>query len=100
MQRVLLDLNNPVFQEKWFALEYEDQMGVLVSLGKIRNMDWPQLYQDRGLRWEAIKSRSGDSGPRVYSFRITPRARALAYREGNALCLLSLHPDHDSAYKK
>lgn len=100
MQRILLDLNNPVFQERWFRLEREDALGVYSSLGKIRQMEWNQLSQDRGFRWEAVKSRSSDPGPRVYSFRITRSVRALAYREGDLLRLLSVHPDHDSAYMK
>jgi hypothetical protein len=51
MARVLLDLNNPVFQ----------------------------------------------SNQRIYSLRITQRVRAVTYRDGHFLRLLSLHSDHDSA---
>ncbi len=96
---ILLDLNNPVFQEAWLKLDREEALAVLASLRKIHQMDWPQLYQDRGLRWEAILSRPGPGGRRVYSLRVTRRVRAVAFREGDFLRLLSLHPDHDSAYR-
>ncbi|MBZ5591593.1 MAG: hypothetical protein LAP39_05115 [Acidobacteriia bacterium] len=78
MARVLLDLNNPVFQEGWFALEREDALAVLSASRKLRPLDWDQLYRDSGLRWEAILSRSGPAGH-----------RALAYREGDFLRFLT-----------
>lgn len=99
MARVLVDLNNPVFQQEWFALEREEAMSLLATLRKIRLLDWEQVYRDKGLRWEAINSRSGPAGKRLYSLRITRSMRALAYREGDFLRFLSLHPDHDSAYE-
>jgi hypothetical protein len=97
--RVLLDLNNPVFQQEWLALEREEAISVLATLRKIRLLDWEQLYRDKGLHWEAISSRSGPAGKRIYSLRITRSMRAVAYREGDFLRLLSLHADHDSAYR-
>ncbi|MGC9969837.1 MAG: hypothetical protein ABSE56_04535 [Bryobacteraceae bacterium] len=98
MDRILLDLNNPVFQETWFALQRAEALSVLATLRKVRQMDWNQLYRDRGLRWEAILSRTGPAGQRLYSLRVTRRVRAIGYRDGDFLRLLSLHPDHDSAY--
>lgn len=98
MDRILLDLNNPVFQETWFALERAEALAVLATLGRIRQMDWNQLYRDRGLRWEAILSRTGPAGHRLYSLRVTRRVRAVGYRDGDFLRLLSIHPGHDSAY--
>lgn len=98
MGRVRLDLNNGGFQEQWFALARENAMAVFKALQKISNLDWEQLYQDRGLRWEAIHSRTGPHKQRLYSFRVTQRVRAVAYRDDDVLRLLSLHADHDSAY--
>jgi hypothetical protein len=95
---VLLDLNNPAFQESWFALEREEALAVLATLRRIQKMEWQQLYRDRGLRWEAILSRPGPGGARIYSLRVTRKVRAVAYREGDFLRLLSIHADHDSAY--
>jgi len=62
-------------------------------------MSWEQVYQDSGLNWELIDSRVGPSGQRLYSFRVGKGFRVVALRDGNQLKILSLHPDHDSAYK-
>src|SRR5437879_3677453 len=99
MAGILLDLNNPQFLEMWFALERDESLAVLATLKRIHQMDWAQLYQDRGLRWEAILSRRGPANQRIYSVRITRRVRAVAFRDGDFLRFLSLHPDHDSAYE-
>ncbi len=39
------------------------------------------------------------NGKPAHSFRLSQKYRALAYREGDYLRVLSLHLDHDSAYK-
>jgi hypothetical protein len=100
MARIRLDLNSPAFQDGWLTLEREEALAVLATLRKIRQLDWDQLYRDRGLRWEAILSQPGPTGKRMYSLRITRRVRAVAYREGDFLRFVSLHPDHDSAYER
>lgn len=96
---VLLDLNNTEFQQKLFTLTKEQQRSVLVTLKKISEMTWDQVYRDVGMNWEAIYSRRGPEGQRLYSLRIGKGFRAVGYREGDWLRLASLHPDHDSAYK-
>lgn len=95
---IRLDLNNQVFQSQWFKLEKEDRNAVLQSCIKLAALDWDALYRDRGLRWELIHSRSAPDGSKLYSLRITKRMRAVARRSGEFLELLTLHPDHDSAY--
>lgn len=97
--RVRLDLNNPQFQERLFSLEKDEQLRVLSTLRKISQMSWNQVYRDKGLRWEAILSRTGPDSSRLYSLRISQGHRAVGYRQGEFLKLLSLHPDHDSAYR-
>lgn len=97
-QAVQLDLNNPIFQKQLFDLPKEEQLNVLRTLRKLSGMTWPQVYQDSGLKWELIHSRQGPRGERLYSFRLGKGFRGLAYREGTWIRILSLHPDHDSAY--
>jgi len=99
MAGVVLDLNNPVFQDDWFALEREEALAVMATLRKVRQLDWERLYRDKGLRWELIQSRNGPGGQRVYSLRVTRRMRAVGYRDGNSLRLVALHPEHDSTYR-
>lgn len=96
---VRLDLNSPVFQGDLLALGKQEQRQVLVTLAKFSKMTWDQLYRDSGLQWEAILSRKGPHGGRLYSLRMGKGTRAVAFREREWLRLLSLHPDHDSAYK-
>ena|SRR6185295_18801271 len=95
---ILLDLNNRNFQEKWFALEKEERAAVLQTCAKLAAMEWTDIYKDKGLNWEVVKSHTTSGGSRLYSIRITRKFRALVWRRGDALSLLSLHPDHDSAY--
>jgi hypothetical protein len=100
ISRVQLDLNAASFQHDWFTMEREDAQAVLQTLRKIRALDWNQLYSDRGLRWERVESRLGSETQPLYSLRVSRKARAVGYRDGNVLRIVSLHPDHDSAYKK
>ncbi len=97
-QQVRLDLNNPVFQRRLFNLSKSEQRNILNTLLKLANMALQQVYVDHGLKWEAILSQKGPGGKKLYSFRIGKGFRGVAYRHGLWLRLLSLHPDHDSAY--
>ncbi len=97
--RVRLDLNNLEFQQQLFDLEKVEQRRVLVTLRKLSKMTWNQVYSDTGLKWEAVASATGPHGCQVYSMRMGKALRAVAFREGEHLKLLSLHPDHDSAYR-
>ena len=96
---VRLDLNNPVFLRNLFALAKDDQRQALTTLGKLFQMTWDQVYGDPGLKWEAIVSQAGPHGGRLYSIRMGKALRAVAYRQDDWLRILSLHPDHDSAYE-
>ena len=97
--RVLLDLNNPVFQDDLLSLGKDEAMRVLGALRKINKTTWPEVYNDRGLRYELVQSLAGPDGVRLYTIRISRGFRALVYREGQFMRFLSLHPDHDSAYR-
>jgi len=96
--RVRLDLNSPTFQRQLFSLPKEQQHGVLLTLRKLSEMSWGQVYRDSGLRWEAIKSQIGSGQERLYSIRMGKAFRAICYRENDWLRLVSVHPDHDSTY--
>lgn len=67
---------------------------------QLAGLNQSQVYRDQGLKWELIHSRTGPNGQRLYSFRISQGFRAVAYRAEGGWCrLLSLHADHDSAYR-
>jgi hypothetical protein len=100
MLKVKIDLNNPEFQKDLFTLEKNDQLALIRVFKKISNLTWDELYRDQGLKWEAIISKTTKNNDRIYSFRFSQKYRALALREESYLRLLTLHPDHDSAYRK
>ena len=71
------------------------------TLNKLRQMTWNQVYRDNGLKWEKIVSLTPPSGGvAVYSLRISQSRRATAYRDGDFMRLLTIAPDHDTAYGK
>jgi hypothetical protein len=96
---IRLDLNSPAFQEVLFGLEAGELKQVVASLGRLRALDWSTLDRPTGFQWEAIGHLKAPNGAKVYALRLSQRVRALAFREGDFLRLLSLHPDHDSAYR-
>jgi hypothetical protein len=98
--RVRLDLNSPEFQDFLFRLESSDLKQVIASLRRLRELDWNSLYRPGGFHWEAIEHFKAPNAAKVYSLRLSQRIRALAFRDGDFLRLLSLHPDHDSAYER
>jgi hypothetical protein len=99
-RRLRLDLNNPDFQWSLFELTKDQQRSVLTTLGKLLEMTWNQVYQDRGLKWEKIASKTGERGETLYTLRMGKGFRAVAFREDDWLHFVSLHPDHDSAYDR
>lgn len=98
--RLRLDLNSPEFQDVFFRLEVGELKQVVASLARLRSLDWNNLYRHSGYQWEAIDHLKAPNRAKVYSLRLSQRIRAIAYRDGDFLRLISLHPDHDSAYKR
>lgn len=96
---VRLDLNNPDFQKEWFALKKEDFNSTKNTLRKLSVMDWNQVYHDKGLRWEKIQSIKTEKGKELYTIRVSRKHRVVVYRKDVFMIFVSLHPDHDSAYK-
>jgi hypothetical protein len=96
--RVRLDLNSPEFQDVFFRLELSELKQVVNSLARLRELDWNHLYRHSGYRWEVVQHLKAPNGAKVYSLRLSQKIRAIAYRDGDFLRLISLHPDHDSAY--
>lgn len=98
--RIRLDLNSPEFQDVFFRLELDDLKQVVASLRRLHELDWNSLYRHTGFRWEAIEQLRTPNGAKVYSLRLSQRIRAVAFRHDDYLRLISLHPDHDSAYER
>lgn len=96
---IQIDMNNQRFQNDLFTLEKTEVNALIKTLKKINQLEWEQLYKDKGLKWESIVNPTVKKNKQLYSFRFSNKYRALAYRENNFLILLTLHVDHDSAYK-
>jgi hypothetical protein len=94
---VRLDLNSPSFQQHFFGLDRASLVQVVDALARLRRMAWDDVYRSPGLKWEKI-GRLAPNGAPLHSLRISQKIRAVGYREDDFLRLISLHPDHDSAY--
>jgi hypothetical protein len=97
---VLLDLNNPEFLDVFLRLESAELHQVAAALYRMQRLNWNTVYKAPGFKWEAVKHIRGPNGQTIYSIRLSVKTRALAYRDGSFMRFLSLHPDHDSAYRK
>src|SRR5665647_3199429 len=98
---IRLDLNNLVFQENLLSLQKPERHVALDTLNKIRQLTWNQLYRDNDLKWEKVISVKPPAGvDAIYSLRVTQSRRATASRDGDFIRLLTIAPDHDSAYGK
>ena len=98
--RVRLDLSSPEFLEVFLRLESSDLVQVAAALDRIQKLDWSNVYASKGLHWEAIDHlKAPDGKSKVYSVRLSQRIRALAFRDGEFMRFVSLHPDHESAYE-
>lgn len=93
--RVLLDLNVPMFQKKLFDLDAGEVKKVFKTFQKIQMMTWNEVFRDHGFKWEQIKNEPG-----TFSFRLSKSYRAVVEREGACMLFQTLHLDHDEAYGK
>ncbi|NQW44041.1 MAG: hypothetical protein HQ462_01395 [Deltaproteobacteria bacterium] len=103
---VQCDLEFPTLQDQLKKPKSLDFEAFFNKVEKINEMTWQQVYATsskgkakRGLNWEALPNQRTASGGTVASIRITDKFRARVTRDGVFMRFISLHPDHDSAYK-
>ena len=100
------DIEFPRLQKELEDLEAEELDQVEDSIEKIQKMSWDQIYktssksQKRGLNWEPIEGQQTARGKTIASIRLSGKFRARVCRDGKFMRFISLHPDHDSAYKE
>lgn len=95
-----LDLNFPDFQKDLFKLEKKELHILIKTLRTLSRMNFDQIRRSSGLNLEktgTLKTRKGKS---LYSIRLSRSFRATLTIEDDYLRFISLHADHDSAYKK
>lgn len=95
-----IDLNFPGFQKDFFGLQKNEAYAMNRSFKSLSKMDFDQLRRSSGFNLERIKNMKTKKGKALYSIRITRSFRAVISVEGDFLRFISLHPNHDSAYKK
>ncbi len=100
------DLEFPGLQDQLKKLESAEFDVLLNKLETINKMTWNQVYATsskgkgkRGLNWEVLPNQKTASGSTIASIRISDKFRARVTRDGVFMRFISLHPDHDSAYK-
>lgn len=103
---VQCDLEFPTLQDQLKKPKSLDFEAFFNKVEKINEMTWQQVYATsskgkakRGLNWEALPNQRTASGGTVASIRIIDKFRARVTRDGVFMRFISLHPDHDSAYK-
>ena len=94
-----IDLNFPPFQQELFSLDKTKLSIFVQSVKKINKMDLRQVQQSSGLNLEKIKNIKTPNGKTLYSIRMSKSFRAVICIEDDFIRFISLHPDHDSAYK-
>lgn len=103
---VQCDLEFPAFQQQLADMESAAFDALLKKIETINKMTWNQIYatsskgkEKRGLNWEVLPDQKTASGVPIASIRITDKFRIRVMRDGVFMRCISLHPDHDSAYK-
>jgi hypothetical protein len=98
--RVQIDINSPAFLRALFDLGPSELKQVGAALRRLMGMEWKAVYSHTGFKWEALDHIRAPNGAKTHSIRLSRKIRGLAYRDGDFLRFISLHPDHDSAYKR
>lgn len=93
--KVLLDLNVPMFQKKLFELDAGEVKKVFKTFLKLQALTWNEVFRDHGLKWEQVKNEPG-----TFTIRLSISYRAAVEREGAFMLFQTLHLDHDGAYGK
>lgn len=98
---VLLDLSNVKRQLEKIKDEHLDDVVEAIAnfKEKIEKRTWNQIGSNTSFRFKYLKPKTTTKlGDRIASVRLTQKFRARAFRRGQYMVILSIHPDHDSAY--
>lgn len=92
----------PAFEESVMAAELPIRKAAAKLLLLLQSLDLPQLWRHTGLNFEKLHGMIEPStGQQLYSLRITGSARAITCLiKDQTIVLVSLHVQHDKAYRK
>jgi hypothetical protein len=92
----------PAFDEAVMVAELPVRKAAAKMLQLLQSMDLIQLWKYHGLNFEKLHGMIEPiTGGQLYSIRVTGSARAVTcLLKGPAIVLISLHTQHDNAYKR
>lgn len=91
----------PAFDAALMAAELPVRKAAAGMILTLQQLDLPQLWTHRGLNFEKLHGMIEPvTGEQLYSLRVTGSARAVTCLiKGPAIVLVSLHTQHDKAYR-
>jgi len=92
----------PAFDEAVMAAEMPVRKAAAKMLQLLQSITLQQLWNHPGLNFEKLHGMiEPNTGEQQYSLRVTGSARAISCLiKGPTIVLVSLHPQHDKAYRK
>jgi hypothetical protein len=92
----------PAFDEAVMITELPVRKATARVLLLLQSLDLPQLWSHPGLNFEKLHGMIEPiTGQQLYSIRITGSARAITcLLTGPTIVLVSLHTQHDKAYRR
>jgi len=92
----------PDFDEAVMAAALPVRKAAAKMLTLLQSLDLPELWKHPGLNFEKLHGMvEPTTGEQLYSLRVTGSSRAVACLvKGPTLVLVSLHVQHDKAYRK
>ena len=91
----------PAFDEAVMAAEMPVRKAAAKMLQLLQSITLQQLWNHPGLNFEKLHGMiEPNTGEQQYSLRVTGSARAISCLiKGPTIVLVSLHPQHDKAYR-
>lgn len=92
----------PAFDEAVLAAELPIRKAAAKMVQTLQSLDLVQLWGHPGLNFEKLRGMiEPTTGQQLFSLRVTGSARAITcILNGPAIVLISLHVQHDKAYRK
>lgn len=92
----------PDFDEAVMTAELPVRKAAAKTLQLLQSLDLSQLWKHPGLNFEKLHGmKEPVTGEQLYSLRVTGSARAVTcLLKGPTIVLISLHTQHDSAYRR
>ena len=92
----------PAFDEEVMAAEMPVRKAAAKMLLLLQSITLQELWNHPGLNFEKLHGMiEPNTGEQLYSLRVTGSARAISCLiKGPTIVLVSLHPQHDKAYRK